>query len=334
MVPRFGLALDFGVTGNSVAQRIDEYLPVIDAAEEAAAFSSIWLGESYPTSARDPGGFHLPAPLLVASALAGRTRLGLGTGVSLSPAWHPLRLAYDAAVADQVTGGRLRLGVGLGPPGLGERFGNRAGPRGAVVEDQISFMRAMWRGDQRYDGAYYTSTAGIWPLPLQPGGPPVLVGGGVEASARRAARYGDGYYASSGYRFEQVAQLATIYRQALGAESRAGAVLVNRITLVHTDGRLAESLVDRHVAPLLDAYTRLGTLRGGGTAAKADRSGGIALVGTPDEVVPQLLSYLDCGVTDVQFRVRPHGLPVGDAVRTVRLLATEVIPRALARLSA
>src|SRR5699024_2916186 len=322
MTPRFGLELDLGSFEVPVAQRIDEYVPIIEAAEEAG-LDSVWLGEGYPTSAQDPVGFHLPSPLLAVSALAGRTGLRLGTGVNLLQAWHPLRLAYDAAVAEQITGGRLTIGAALGPAELTRRFDGPAGPRGAVCEDKVEFMRAMWRGEQRYRGRFHSADEGIWPLPLQRGGMPLVIGGGVDASARRAARIGDGYYASTGYPLDKIEHLAGVYRAELPAAVEP-AVLVNRMTVVDNVEQRLESLIQRHVTPLVQAYANFGAVSPGTTA---DRSGDLALLGTPEQVATQVLRYLRAGVTELQFRVRPHGLPVDDAVRTVRLIGSEVLPR-------
>lgn len=350
MSPRFGLAVDMGHFDTSVAQGLDDLMPVI-AAAEAAGIESVWLGESYPTSAEDPGGFHLSSPLLVAAALAERTSLRFGTGVSLLQAWHPLRFAYDVAVADQLTRGRLAVGLGLGPSDLRARFDGPRGPRGAVFEEQVAFLRAMWRGEEHFDGRFFSTSAGIWPRPLQVPSPALLIGGGVQASARRAARLGDGYYASSGYDLALVSGQARTYHTEVtrrhaaseaddghadtgpaAARGDSGSVIVNRITVIEEDAAALDPLVDRHVAPLISAYASFGTVRLGDAPAGADRTGDLALLGTPDQLVEQLLRYLLAGVTGVQFRVSPGGLPIRHAVRTVELLGREVLPRVRARL--
>src|SRR2546430_400022 len=97
---RFGLALDFGTERATIERLLDEYLPLIRLAE-GYGFESVWLGQHLPA---ESGRFHLPSPLLVLAALAPQTKMTLGTGVILLPMCHPLTLAYDAAVLDQLSG--------------------------------------------------------------------------------------------------------------------------------------------------------------------------------------------------------------------------------------
>src|SRR5216683_5898528 len=94
----------------SEPMRYSETVEQIILADEIG-FDIAWLAELHffrPFSI-------MPAPLIVATAIAQRTRrIRLGTGVSLLPFHHPLRVAEEAAVADILTGGRLELGVGRG----------------------------------------------------------------------------------------------------------------------------------------------------------------------------------------------------------------------------
>src|SRR5919202_4322421 len=106
----FGLALDLGTRGRLDAA-LDGYASVLASAERGG-YTAVFAGETFPT--RAAGTAHLPAPLLALAAMAPRTTLRLGTGVTLLPLWQPLRLAYEAAVLDQLCGGRLILGVGAG----------------------------------------------------------------------------------------------------------------------------------------------------------------------------------------------------------------------------
>src|SRR5215207_9458439 len=115
---QFGLALDFMTAERTLAEQLDRYVQLIQVAERHG-FDSVTAGEGYITR---PASGHLPAPLLALAALAPRTTLRLGTGVTLLPGWQPLHLAYESAVLDQLTGGRLILGVGLGTPPLYRRF--------------------------------------------------------------------------------------------------------------------------------------------------------------------------------------------------------------------
>src|SRR2546423_6870737 len=111
---KFGFALDFATPIRTLDQQIDRYMELIRLGEQYG-FDSVTAGEGYATR---PDWGHVSSPLLVLAALAARTSMRLGTSVTLMPSWNPLKLAYDAAVLDQLTSGRLILGI---------RPGGRAG---------------------------------------------------------------------------------------------------------------------------------------------------------------------------------------------------------------
>jgi probable F420-dependent oxidoreductase len=129
--------------------------------------------------------------------LAGLTRtLELVTGVLVLPQRQTALVAKQAAELDLLSGGRLRLGVGVGwneveYEALGENFRNR----GARSEEQIVVLRELWtKPVVTFAGRYHTiDNAGIKPLPVQR--PiPVWIGGYAEATLRRVAALGDGWF--------------------------------------------------------------------------------------------------------------------------------------------
>jgi probable F420-dependent oxidoreductase len=123
-------------------------------------------------------------------------RVELVIGVLVLPQRQTVLAAKQAAAVDVLSGGRLRLGVGVGwnaveYEALNEDFHNR----GARCDEQIALMRALWTEPAiTFKGRWHTvSDAGIKPLPVQR--PiPVWVGGGSEAALRRAGRLGDGWF--------------------------------------------------------------------------------------------------------------------------------------------
>jgi len=106
----FGLGLYTGQRASaSTRPRYRDAIALARAAEEAG-FDAFWVSEHH---GMDDG--YLPSPLALLAAIAAVTeRITLGTGLVIAPLHHPLRIAEDAAVVDQVSGGRLVLGLGIG----------------------------------------------------------------------------------------------------------------------------------------------------------------------------------------------------------------------------
>ncbi|HEY7048429.1 MAG TPA: LLM class F420-dependent oxidoreductase [Jatrophihabitantaceae bacterium] len=124
------------------------------------------------------------------------TTLELVTGVLVLPQRQTTLVAKQAAEVDVLSGGRLRLGVGVGwndveYDALGETFTNR----GRRADEQIEVLRALWAEPTvTYSGQWHRiDNAGINPRPAN-GNLPVWVGGNSEAALRRAGRLGDGWF--------------------------------------------------------------------------------------------------------------------------------------------
>ena len=124
------------------------------------------------------------------------TRLELVTGVLILPQRQTALVAKQAAEIDLLSGGRLRLGVGVGwnaveYEGLGKEFGDR----GARSEEQIALLRALWSAPSiTFEGAWERiPEAGLVPQPPRPD-IPIWIGGYAEATLRRIGRMGDGWF--------------------------------------------------------------------------------------------------------------------------------------------
>jgi probable F420-dependent oxidoreductase len=123
-------------------------------------------------------------------------RLELVTGVLILPQRQTALVAKQAAEVDVLSGGRMRLGVGVGwneveYDGLDKSFRNR----GARCEEQIALLRALWTNQSiSFEGQWETiQDAGIVPLPVQR--PiPIWIGGYVEETLKRVGRMGDGWF--------------------------------------------------------------------------------------------------------------------------------------------
>jgi probable F420-dependent oxidoreductase len=146
-----------------------------------------------PYTFRHP--FHEPF-VLFGFLAAATTRLGLVTGIVILPQRQTALVAKQAATADVLSGGRLRLGVAVGwNPVEFEALGEDFKTRGRRIEEQIAVMRALWTEELvDFDGKYHqVRRAGVNPLPVQR--PiPVWMGGVVEPVIKRAARIADGWF--------------------------------------------------------------------------------------------------------------------------------------------
>jgi probable F420-dependent oxidoreductase len=157
--------------------------------------------ERYPYSSTGrmplPDDCPIPDPLDLLAFLAAATeRIVLGTGILVAPEHHPLQLAKRVATVDVLSGGRMRLGVGVGwmreeLEALGVDFASR----GRRMDEIIEAVRAVWAADEAaFDGEFFSFERIVSrPRPVRAGGVPIHVGGHAPAAARRAGRLGDGF---------------------------------------------------------------------------------------------------------------------------------------------
>ena len=165
------------------------------------------LGEDPSNRAGGRGGidytdkFH--EPFVMFGFLAAVTeRIKLSTGILILPQRQTVLVAKQAAEADVLSGGRLRLGVGVGWnrvefDGLGAEFGKR----GRRMEEQVAVLRALWTEEiVAFDGEWHTiQNAGLNPMPAQR--PiPLWFGGHADVVLDRIGRLGDGWIISSSSR--------------------------------------------------------------------------------------------------------------------------------------
>ena len=118
-------------------------------------------------------------------------RVAVGNSILLLPLYPPAIVAKMMADLDHASGGRIRLGVGIGGEYPAE-FSACQVPmkeRGRRTDEAIPLLRKLWTGEEiTHDGRYYPMEGvRILPAPVQPGGPPIYVSGRSEAAMRRAA---------------------------------------------------------------------------------------------------------------------------------------------------
>ncbi len=162
----------------------DLYEAALDMAawSEGHGFTAIAVSEHHMS---DDG--YLPSPLIVASAMAARTKqIAISVAALLVPLYDPIKLAEDIAVLDHVSRGRVSYIAGIGyRPVEYESLGKVFSDRGRDVEAAITLMRQAWTGEPfEHEGR----TVMVRPKPYSDPHPMLLYGGGTPAAARRAAR--------------------------------------------------------------------------------------------------------------------------------------------------
>jgi probable F420-dependent oxidoreductase len=182
---------------------------------EAAGFESVWGGEHvilpddiaskypYTPDGKIPAEPDTPIPdplMWLAFAAAAAPSLRLGTCILIVPQRNPLVLAKELASLDQLSGGRVELGLGVG--WLKEEFEALGVPwerRGARNDEYISAMRALWSGPHvEFHGEFVDfPPVTCSPRPVN-GSIPIIVGGDTEAAISRAVRIADGYFPGEG----------------------------------------------------------------------------------------------------------------------------------------
>jgi probable F420-dependent oxidoreductase len=134
--------------------------------------------------------------LITLTAVATVTeRIELKTSVYLLPLRHPVPVALQAAQLDQLSNGRLVLGIGVGGEDPHEFWscGVDPGTRGARTNEALQVLKRLWTEDEvDFDGKHFKlERVTVYPKPMRP--VPLFIGGRSDAALRRAGRYGDGY---------------------------------------------------------------------------------------------------------------------------------------------
>ena len=182
---------------------------------EQAGFESVWGGEHvirpdniesaypYTKDGKIPMEPDTPVPdplIWLSYAAAVAPTLKLGTCILIVPQRNPLILAKELATLDQLSGGRVELGLGVG--WMKEEFDALGVPwprRGARNDEYIEVMRALWAGPHaEFHGEFIDfEKVTCSPRPVD-GNIPILVGGDTDAAIRRAVKLADGYFPGEG----------------------------------------------------------------------------------------------------------------------------------------
>jgi probable F420-dependent oxidoreductase len=295
---------------------------------EELGFASVWLSEHHFS---DEG--YLPSLTAMLGALSQRTsRVRLGTAVLLAPLHHPLRLAEDLAVVDQLSGGRLDVGLAPGyKPSEFAILGVPKSERGARTDEAIEILQRAWRGEPfSYAGRHFRfDDVVVAPPPAQPLGPPIWVGGSSVAAARRAARHGVRFMPDSGAGLD----VYDAYRTGLAAALGRPRVATNRVLFAAESRDRAWEICGDHLLYQFNAYRQWfsdagdADSHGAGQLEPAVLSPEHYFVGTPDDILTAITeSQKRFGYEELVFWARPPGMPIEQSTASLELIARHVLP--------
>lgn len=309
--PQFGIALE-NFTPATAEPSIDKILDFA-AQAESLGFVSAWAWDHILLGTRRP--FPFLESLSTLTAVAARTqRLQLGIGVLVLPLRNPVILAKELASLDQISKGRLVLGLAAG---WYEREFQACGipfaERGRIFVKNLEIMRRLWTEDS-VDGSvdgYVFNQAVMRPRPLQRPHPPLFIGGYVDRVLRRVARYGDGwltyFYTAETFR----ATWAKIHRFA-EEQGRDPAELRNVSQLPICVAASYEE-ADRSVRDFIGRYFDV--------APWSESTPDSAIRGTPAQCAEQLAAHLAAGVEHIVL------IPLEYRPEQLEVIAHEVLPR-------
>jgi probable F420-dependent oxidoreductase len=245
-------------------------------------------------------------PLTFMAAVAARTTsLRVGTGIFLLPAHNPIRVAEQVATIDQISGGRISLGVGSGWwPLEYQVHGSNFRERGARMEEALQILRHVWTqpGTAR-DGQFWSfPELTVHPRPVQDPHPPLWVAGVADAAVDRAARLGDVWLCGPVQSLAKAAACLEIYRAACALHDRRPDWILRRFAWIGTDRRkIREEILPRYIDGLLvhwresaedevekELFRRLDA---GDPISPAEIASDRLLWGTPEDVVTQIEAY-------------------------------------------
>jgi probable F420-dependent oxidoreductase len=280
---------------------------------EELGFDSLWVWDHIFLGVEPH--FPIVDSLSLLTAVGARTkRIKLGTGVLILPLRNPLLLAKQLSSMDQLSQGRLLLGVASG--WYKREFDSVGVPfekRGKIMDESLTIMTRLWTEDVVAGDypPYNMKAAVMFPKPYQRPRPPILVGGYVDRVLKRAGVAADGWLTY----FYTPESFTKSWKKVCDFAAEAGkdpARLLNANQLPIMVGK-SRAAVE---APMMEWLSKEWDYASWSESTKES-----AIMGTVDECVAQLQAHLDVGVQKlifVPYQYRPDQIDV---------IAKEIIPR-------
>ena len=345
----FGIFHEFpSIAGRPDAAAFDQAFELVDGAERWG-LDAIWLAELH----FDPARAVLSAPLCVASAIAARTRrMQIGIAVQVLPLCHPLRLAEEAATVDQLSRGRLILGVGRsGVAATYEAYGVPYGESRERFAEVLDIVEQAWTVENlSYQGRFHRfENVRITPRPFQQPMPRIRVAATSPDTFVSIGKQGKPIFVAVRYETaDEIAPLIAAYRAAWRQSGHPGqgAVFLRVPAYIAATDKRARAEAEtsfmhffRQQAKLLaDSARRAGVDGAERRAATADRLlamsyddalAGTVLVGSPEAVSDKLHGLqAQLGLDGVLMELNCGGMISHAQVKSaLRLLCLKVMPR-------
>lgn len=245
-------------------------------------------------------------PLTFLAAVAARTStVRVGTGIFQLPIHNPVRVAEQVATIDQLSGGRVSLGVGMGWwPLEYEVHGSVFRQRGARMEEALEILRLVWTHEHTsFEGRFWSfPELTVHPRPVQRPNPPLWVAGVAPAAVDRAARLGDAWICGPVQSLAAALRCLDVYRPRRAELGRPDDWVLRRyawvgaddeqvrteVLPVYVDGLMAHWRESAEEAEELELFARIDA---GEEVSAEDIAADRLLWGDPDRVIGQIRDY-------------------------------------------
>ena len=279
---------------------------------EALGYESLWVWDHILLGVDPP--FPIIEALSLLTAVAARTRtIKLGTGILILPLRNPVVLAKQLSSIDQISGGRLILGMASGwYKREFDAVGIDFSKRGDIMDRNLEILTRLWRDDM-VDAEYPPHNlrqSVMFPKPVQKPRPPILIGGYVDRVLKRAAVAGDGWLTYF-YTPESFAKSWNKVRAFAEEAGKDPDLLTSCNQLPIMVGERAD--VEEPMNAWLNAEWDF--------ASWSESTKDSAIMGTVDECVEQLRAHIDAGVHRIIF------VPYKYEAAQAEIIAKEIMPR-------
>ena len=310
------------------------YEQVLDQVEYAddLGYDSFFVAEHHFT-----GYGVFPNPTIALAAAAARTsRIKLGAAVVVLPFRNPVQVAEDYAMLDQLSDGRMVMGVGSGYLAFEfDGFGVAGKTKRESFDEGLDIIRKLWSGEKiTYDGEFtQIKDTGINVTPVTKGGPKVYVAALRMQSVYHVGKNGDNMMIVPYAMVDELEELAPAIAEYHKGYSDSGLDDEGEIIAAfHTYISETDESAREEAQPAFDLYVETRDYAKSQVYADIIKSK-VCVFGSVDTAVDRLVQMHDLGLTHVSLLMNFGGLDPELAKKSMHLMATQVAPRVKARLA-